>query len=339
MPVSSGGTGMQIVAPACSPRQAMALIEAGADELYCGVLPDAWIREYGDGDLLTRRQGRPAHLRDMAELAEVARMAQGAACPVALTLNARYSAGQMPRVVDLARRWEDLGGAAVMTGDLGLLLELHGRSSLDLHLSLLAGVTNRHAAGFFAGLGVSRIVLPRDLTVAELGSVARGGEVEYEVLALHQRCPFVDGLCGFSHGVRIPEDTPAVFDYEGGGPGRPAVTWTSDPEYEGHGCQLPWSTGHGPVRGLGIDDGGAPHCGACQLAPLAGAGIGFVKIAGRGYPTATLVRGVEFLRGALRIGNDPGADASPGAAIEALYVRTFGRPCDHRCYFDGGSPG
>ena len=327
---------LRIVAPVSSVEGARKIIEAGADELYVGAMFDEWSRTFGEADLLSRRQGRRAHLRQPDQLEALARLGSETGHPVCLTLNARYSRWQEQAVLDLAERWADMGGQAVIVTDLGIVLALAKRQSgLKQHLSLLAGTFNSRSAAFFAELGVARVVLPRHLTLAEIHSIVEAGpSIEYEALVMYQKCQFIDGMCGFYHGLRLPEDVPAEFDYAFVPGHDTPVVYSHDPLYEGHGCQLRWQTGRGAVLPLRRDDESTPHCGACAMAGLADAGVGFLKIAGRGYPTDMIVGSVRFLREAIRIVCGSCGIEETTERIRMAYARTFQNPCDgSRCYY------
>jgi len=70
----------RVVAPVSSLEDCSLAIEAGADELYCGLLTDEWKNRYGDSETVSRRQGRGAHVRSLDELAAVAAMARRKVC-------------------------------------------------------------------------------------------------------------------------------------------------------------------------------------------------------------------------------------------------------------------
>ncbi len=320
----------KIIAPVCSPAQAREVIDAGADEIYCGAMPASWAQRFGDGDLLSRRQGRQAHAGNLRQLAQIAETAMSAGVPAALTLNSRYTAGQIGPVLELAQAWEDAGGTAVLVCDIGVLLSLAERGSkLQRHLSVMACASNSDSVAFFAGLEVSRVVVPRDLSLGEFRTlVQESPPVEFEALAIYQKCQFMDGMCFFHHGVRIPRDVPAEFDYQTVAGLRLPVVWSHDPAYEGHGCRLNYRSGAGEVRHAPQEDYSAPHCAACQLHALRRFGVNFFKIAGRAFPVAMITRAVRFLRNALSL-----EEADPDE-IRGLYLRVFGRECgEGKCYY------
>ncbi len=297
---------------------------------------DDWVELYGEGDTLSRRQGRLANVRCPQELAAIVKIARQAGVPIALTLNARYSSSQERRALELAEYWAGCGGNAILVADPAFLCQLRKRlPELAAHASLLAGIHNSHAANFYAGLGADRLVLPRHLTIGEVGMITRNAPaLNYEMLVLYQKCEFMDGFCGFYHAVRLPRDVPACFDYEPAELGEEAILRTADPNYPGHGCERSYQSAAGPVRHLSRDDLAAPHCAACQLATLQQAGVNYLKLAGRGYPVEMIVAGVKFLKAALAQ-MVPGNPQQPAIAkIRELYKRTFGKPCmAKKCYY------
>jgi len=327
------GGRFRIVAPANHPEELSALAESGADEIYCGVLPKDWSERYGDWDSLTRRQGNVANLKSTEQLREVARAASALGLRASLTLNVRYTAEQIPEVLALALAWEQAGGAAVIVSSLAVLIGLKDRgSNLSRHISILAHVTNSQAVAFFRRLGGSRVILPRELSIPEMAALAlRQPGIEYEAMALNEKCRFIDGLCGFYHGTQYPHDMASVFTYAPAGQNGQATVYAHDLCYAGHGCQVPFTDEFGQlVRQPTRDDASRPACAACHLLDLHRAGVRFLKIGGRGLPTALKLRAVSYLRKA-------GALALEGAGPErmrGLYRDTFGDDCGvASCYY------
>ncbi|MDM8551217.1 U32 family peptidase [Desulfobacterales bacterium HSG2] len=327
---------LKIAAPVCSVKEAEACIKAGAKELYFGVMPDDWSRIFGESDQLTRRQGKLSHIRNMEEVRTVIQTAHNYDCSVSLAINARYSKVQESFIWDILQMWEENGGDAVILNDPGIIMGLRERaSSLELHLSTLAGVFNSASAAFFAELGISRIILPRDLFIEEIGAlILSGPDIAYEVIVMNQKCLFIDGWCGFFHDVRIPSDVPSEFDYEII-PGKSLpIVLSHDPEYEGHGCQINWRTDYQQVVYPERDDFHSPHCAACMLMTLFGYGVEYFKIAGRAYPVEMIIRAVNFIREAADIAGSCQDHEIALKKIRKLYEETFGEPCfGNKCYY------
>lgn len=195
---------MKILAPLNSPEETEMLLASGAEELYCGLVPDEWVARYTGAIWLNRRSPGGGNLRSFSDLARIVRLAHSRSVPVFVTLNAQtYSAEQLSLVLELARRYvEEAGVDALIVSDPALILELKERD-LDcaLHLSSIAASLSVTAVRFFRSLGVRRVILPRSLTLPEIRRIAGeiGSQVELEVFILNDGCIFEEGLCLTTH--------------------------------------------------------------------------------------------------------------------------------------------
>ena len=228
----------QIVAPINRPEDVKALYEAGASELYCGILPETWVEHYGTSDFLNKRQGTVANLTSFADLEMLHAAAAQYQMPVALTLNTTYTQEMLPQVVQVAETWAEMGGEAIMISDPTLFLLLQKRTpKVRRHLSILANPFNHKVLQFFARFGVTRAVLPRELSINEMQQIIQKMPMmEYEVMALNDKCRFIDGMCHFYHSTVFRSDQPTAMPYQTLN-GRAEVK-VCDPGYTGHGCSI-----------------------------------------------------------------------------------------------------
>lgn len=330
-----------IAAPVTTAREAALLMQAGARELYCGLMTRRWMEQYGQADLITRRQGLASHVSSLDELSEIITIAKHYRGTVSLAANRYYSEAQERWILEEIGAFADMGGQGIILADIGLLLALKQRDNrLNFQLSSLANVFNTTSAGLFEKLGVSRIILPRDLSLREFRLLSAGmPPMDMEVIVLHQKCQFMDGLCGFYHELRFTCHTPGEFDYRHirtvpSGDRQPVLELIN-PRYQGHGCDLPWRTIGHPVTPLMKDDFNHPHCAACQLASFIAMGITHFKIAGRGYPTQLLVKSVQFIRAALDlIGGNGLQEAVETQRVKQRYRAVWGTACSPAdCYY------
>ena len=87
------------------------LLANGAEELYCGLVPEEWVARYSGAIWLNRRSPAGGNLRSFSDLARIVGQAHGCSVPVFVTLNAQsYTASQLPLVLDLARRYVEEAG-------------------------------------------------------------------------------------------------------------------------------------------------------------------------------------------------------------------------------------
>ena len=297
---------MRYAVPVNEAYEVSALAEAGAHELYCGFQDVWWIERYGDHDSASRRQGA-ANLATLADLEHCAKQASAHGLPLWLALNARYTEPQLDHLVDLCRSFEDMGGTGVIVSDLGLLWRLKGITTLRKCLSLLAVVQNRATLEAYRLLGISRVVLPRFLGPHEAASLLSGvHDMEAEVMAFFDKCPWVDGYCRHRHGISY-QTRSVQGDTDGASP-----LYTFDTTYQTHACLGRACTYLEPYP-----------CAACHLDQFAQAGVAYAKLGGRGRPLDERLRALCFLVAAESLDSDE--------QRKHLYQQTFGQPCS--CYY------
>ena len=298
---------MKFSVPVNAAGEVEALVEAGADELYCGLLDEWWRARYGDHDSASRRQGL-ANFTSFSELESATGKAREAGVPVQLALNARYTEPQLDHLVGLAQRFEACGGAGVIASDLGLIWRLAHETSLPITLSILAVAQNASALRAFRQLGASRVILPRFIGPDEAGSLlAAVPGIEGGVMAFFDKCPLVDGYCRHRHGVGYPDRTPMPDEADEADP-----LFTFDTTYRTHAC-----------LGTSCDYLEPYPCAACFLQRFEVQGVAMAKLGGRGRPLEERLRALRFLLDAQELADD--------AARQRLYRQTFGQEC--ACYY------
>lgn len=99
--------------------------------------------------------------------------------------------------VDLAAH---LGVDAIILADPGLLCyAARTHPGLRLHLSVQGSATNLHAIEFYRErFGIRRVILPRVLSLSQVGQVVKGADVQVEVFAFGSLCVMVEGRCALS---------------------------------------------------------------------------------------------------------------------------------------------
>jgi len=317
-----------ILSPADRPEEVAPLAEAGAEELYAGFVPSFWSETFGPVVTSNRRSYEAAQVRSDRDLDELILAAQARGLPVYVTLNATpvpddLLAPLVEFAADLARR----GVRGLVVSDLGLLCALREARirGLALHASTLFSAFNGAAVAFLRRAGASRVILARELSVAEIAAVAKKAKgVRIEAIVMRGRCPHVEGFCTHLH-----DD--------------PDLRWPCELPYEktwrGRGAGIPPQVEEALARQEGVDR--YHSCGLCAVPLLERAGVGAVKIVGRGAETARkveAVRAVEAMRAWGRAEN-PGA-AECARRGKKIYRELFGRPCGVQdCYFPEFGPG
>jgi len=307
---------MKILAPLRGSDEVPSLAAAGAHEFYCGLTPPGWDEAFGSASV-HRRSAKSSGVPSLDDLRRIVALADRR--PVFVTLNApSYPAGAVPRLAEFGRMLiDEVGVAALIVAELELLLALceQGMSS-RVHVSSLACCRNDGAAAFYRDLGVSRVILPRHMTLREIEQTATAG-IQCEVFALNDGCAFEEGICATTHAFRPY----CIDDRIGRASGR------LDERYEfwkwtlnNCGCQTSRGYTLGP-------------CGLCALPRLGRIGIASLKVVGREASLARKTASVRLAAIALDL-------AQRGAGpedIRAAVVTERGAPelCEnaHLCYY------
>jgi len=318
---------MKILAPLRNSDEVLPLCAAGAHEFYCGLTPPGWEDTFGP-TWVHRRNPKSAGVPDVEDLRRIVALADTR--PVYATLNApSYPAGAVPRLVEFGKMLiDDVGVAALIVAEWELLLALCEEGLAPrVHVSSLASCRNHGAAAFYRDLGVSRVILPRQVTLSEIEETAIPG-LEWEAFLLNDGCVFEEGICATTHafGSYCIDDRIGI-ESRGGGD-RIGVKFRGlDDRYEffkwtlnNCGCQTSRGYTLGP-------------CGLCALPRLAQLGIASLKVVGREASLARKVTSVELAAVALRRSEN---GAAPADIREAVVSRR-GAPelCKdaHLCYY------
>lgn len=309
---------MKILAPLRDQNEVGPLREAGADEFYCGIAPAEWNRKFGTA-WPNRRHPASAGVLNEQVLREM--VAAAGPAPIHVALNApSYPPGAVEMLADFGScLLREVGIGALIVADLGLLMALaEAGHAKQLHLSSLATSTNAGSSRFFKMLGVSRIILPRHLTLAEMERCVIDG-LEFEAFIINDGCVFEEGLCATSHdaGTFCLADGDGLKNMSAETLERYAFfKWTQN------------NCGCSSSRGFPLGP-----CGLCAIPRLRAAGIGSLKVVGREASLARKVASVKLSAMARDIAlNGGGAERIKEATIA---LRGGASLCDQAraCYY------
>jgi U32 family peptidase len=308
---------MKILAPVRHSLEVAPLIAAGADEFYCGLTPPGWELAYGTA-WTNRRAPQSAGVPDLADFERILSLADGR--PVHVALNAPfYPSGGAAMLAEFGRQLLGMGASGLIVADLELLLTLvDAGQAAKIHISSLATCTNPGAAAFFRDLGVSRIILPRHLTLTEIEAILVPGP-EFEVFLLNDGCVFEEGLCATTHAA-------GAFCL-GDGEGTEGISAATVERY----AFWKWTLNHCGCR----TNNGYPlgPCGLCAIPRLLRAGIASFKVVGREASLPRKEAAVRLAALALRLAR---TGAGPREIRqEVLNLRGLPEMCEEKllCYY------
>ena len=94
---------------------------------------------------------------------------------------------------------EKVGVDAVIVSDLGVVHEVRRLSQLEIHLSTQSSCLNSYAAKFWKQQGVTRIVLGREVSIAEAKRIKEQAGIEVEMFIHGAMCMAISGKCSLSN--------------------------------------------------------------------------------------------------------------------------------------------
>ncbi|MBW2467367.1 MAG: U32 family peptidase, partial [Deltaproteobacteria bacterium] len=161
-------TKVELLAPAGSVSVFETAIGAGADAVYIGAPA-----------LNARALSKDFTLAEIAAMIDFAHRRN---VKLYLAANSLMKESEIPRSLEMLASLEALQPDGLIIQDLGVYhLCRKYFPALQLHASTLLGAHNSLAVRQFADMGFKRVVLARELTIKEIGTIAGTSDVELEV--------------------------------------------------------------------------------------------------------------------------------------------------------------
>jgi putative protease len=188
----------------------VAAVQSGADAIYMG-----------HGSFNARRSAK--NFTD-EEFDTAVRYCRVRGCKVYLTLNTLVSDREMPQALQLAVRAAKLGCEAFIVQDLGMVRDIRCiLPDMPIHASTQMSVHNLAGVLACAEMGITRVVLARELSIKDIRFIASRSPIELEVFVhgalcfCHSGQCYMSGLIGGRSGNRGLCAQPCRLQYSLGG--------------------------------------------------------------------------------------------------------------------------
>lgn len=179
---------LELVCPAGSLPALKAAVDNGANSVYLGFRDATNARNFAGLNF------------DAQAISEGITYAHDRGAKVLLALNTYPQPTGWQLWREAVDRAASAGVDAVIMADMGLLAYARKHHpDLRLHLSVQGSATNYEAIGFYhEHFGISRVVLPRVLSVVQVEQLCAQVPVEVEVFGFGSLCVMVEGRCALS---------------------------------------------------------------------------------------------------------------------------------------------
>ena len=176
---------LELLAPAGSMEAVAAAVQNGADAVYLGY-----------GDFNARRNAKNFSQEEFAAAVSYCHV-RGA--KVYLTLNTLLTDRELPRAAEFAAQASALGADAVLVQDMGVVRLLRQVApDLPVHASTQMTLHNLDGVKMAADLGMTRVVLSRELSRDQIEYICQRSPIEIEVFAHGALCMCYSGQCFLS---------------------------------------------------------------------------------------------------------------------------------------------
>lgn len=282
----------ELLAPAGSLEILKGVIESGADAVYVGGSmfgARAYANNFTEEELLEAIDF--AHLRGVK---------------VYLTVNTLIKNSEFSKLYDYLLVYYKRGLDAVIVQDLGVVKAIHEYfPSMEIHTSTQMTVTGADGVRFLSQFGVTRVVMAREVSLAEMKRIHEETGMELEAFVHGALCYSYSGQCLFS----------SILGGRSGNRGRCAQP-----------CRLPYTVeGKKDEYILSLKD----MCGIKALDKLHDAGVYSLKIEGR-------MKQLEYACGVVKYYRSYIDSMNPVTDADYDRIKALGNRCGFtdRYYFD-----
>lgn len=180
---------LELVCPAGTPAALKSAVDAGANAVYCGF------------QNATNARNFPGLNFTLAEMAESVAYAHQKNCKVLLALNTFPPAGQLDLWHEAVNNGAAMGVDAFILADIAVAdYAVQQHPQIRRHLSVQAGASSPEAIRFYCEeFGISRVVLPRILTIAEIAEIKQQVSCELEAFIFGNIGMMAEGRCSLSN--------------------------------------------------------------------------------------------------------------------------------------------
>lgn len=194
-PLAHHGPEVELLAPVGNREVLEAVVEAGADAVYLG------------GKKHNMRLFRTDLNFDRDSLGDAVAYAHTRGVRVYVTVNNLQRDSELPDVLDWVRFLDTVRPDALIVQDLGLVARLRREGvSLPLHASVMLNAHNAPLLETLAELGISRVVLGREVSLAEAARLRAETGMELEYFIHGDMCLAQSGQC-YASGLLFGESS------------------------------------------------------------------------------------------------------------------------------------
>jgi len=178
------------------------LADAGADEFYVGYFPPYWSDAFGWELAPNRRPYKTYNYTSLEDLSSAVTAIKSLGKKALLAINEHeYPPERMNLAVRMAKETAPLDFDGIIISNIAVAIAIRKEGiNTPFHISIGGLANNYEAIRFYSKYvpGIRRFILPRDVTVGEIKSMAQKAKkdnISLEVFGIGDPCAWSDGYC------------------------------------------------------------------------------------------------------------------------------------------------
>ncbi|RAP31268.1 hypothetical protein DID78_01825 [Candidatus Marinamargulisbacteria bacterium SCGC AG-343-D04] len=175
----------ELLCPAGNLEKALLAFHFGADAVYIGGTVFG-LRKYADNFSLPEIKTLIKHARQLNKA-------------VYVVLNAFAHNDDIQPIIDYLKELDALKPDAVIVSDLGVATLVTNYTSIPLHVSTQASVSNAWGSLFWKNHGAKRVILAREVSVEDCKTIFKDSDIELEIFIHGAMCASYSGKCVISN--------------------------------------------------------------------------------------------------------------------------------------------
>lgn len=178
------------------------LIEAGASELYFGL---DGVPSFGNGNL-----------KSLNEAETAISMAHENGLTISMAVNSPEIFKSLEKTISKIKKLDQMGVDGIIAANPTLIMKLHelkkhGQLKTAVQLSSVQPCFNYSTVQFFKRFGITRVILPNQLTPDEAEKIITNSQIETEVFdPRFFGCPFINGRCKLHFNILIHDNNSSI---------------------------------------------------------------------------------------------------------------------------------
>lgn len=189
---------MKIMVPLSAIDNVTKFRQAGADEFYFGFEHQQWSKLFGNFSELNRMSsfGAKANV-PFEELETIIKQIHDVGAHAYVAINSpSYSIEEIKFLQKLVEKIQQFEPDGLITGNIEMCVNLKQWCNIPVTAGTMCAIYNTEILSFYQKLGIKRVIIPRDIQLADLKSIVTSfPDIEFECFILRNGCRFSDANC------------------------------------------------------------------------------------------------------------------------------------------------